>query len=136
MIRSTLGTLTKQTMGRVRRRTSTKQRSMILVVRSFLHRCRGKLKTTATPADRAPVVAPSSHTPTASGGGRSEKRLRPDAGCRRDRSPGHRLSPRHGRDGVLYPGYCASCAPSSADAVPGAKTLWLRCCVGAADTAT
>jgi hypothetical protein len=31
-------------MGRVRRRTSTKQRSIILVVRSFFHRCRGKLK--------------------------------------------------------------------------------------------
>jgi hypothetical protein len=31
-------------MGRVRRRTSTKQRLMMLVVRSFLHRCRGKLK--------------------------------------------------------------------------------------------
>src|SRR5271157_5687666 len=42
MIRSTLGTLTKQTMGRVRRRTSTKQRSMILVVRSFVYRCRGE----------------------------------------------------------------------------------------------
>src|SRR5581483_8887906 len=44
MIRSTLLTFTKQTMGRVRRRTSTKQRSMTLVVRSFLQRCRGKLK--------------------------------------------------------------------------------------------
>ena len=44
MIRSTLFTFTRHTMGRVRRRTSTKQRSMMLVVRSFLHRCRGKLK--------------------------------------------------------------------------------------------
>ena len=35
MIRSTLATLTKQTMGRVRRTTSTKQRSMTLVVRNF-----------------------------------------------------------------------------------------------------
>ena len=43
-MRSTLFTFTKQTMGRVRRRTSTKQRSMILVVRSFRHRWRGKLK--------------------------------------------------------------------------------------------
>jgi hypothetical protein len=43
-MRSTLFTFTKHTMGRVRRRTSTKQRSMMLVVRSFLHRCRGKLK--------------------------------------------------------------------------------------------
>ncbi|SRR5581483_4182003 len=39
MIRSTLLTFTKQTMGRVRRRISTKQRSMTLVVRSFLQRC-------------------------------------------------------------------------------------------------
>src|SRR5919198_5261953 len=44
MIRSTLCTLTKQTMGRVRRRTSAKQRSITLVVRSFRHRWRGKLK--------------------------------------------------------------------------------------------
>src|SRR5579885_2045426 len=44
MIRSTLFTFTKHTMGRVRRRTSTKQRSMTLVVRSFFHKCRGKLK--------------------------------------------------------------------------------------------
>ena len=43
-MRSTLLTFTKHTMGRVRRRTSTKQRSMRLVVRSFLRRCRGKLK--------------------------------------------------------------------------------------------
>ena len=41
MIRSTLSTFTKHTIGRVRRRTSTKQRSMTLVVRSFGHRCRG-----------------------------------------------------------------------------------------------
>src|SRR5581483_6388830 len=44
MIRSTLFTFTKHTMGRVRRLTSTKQRSMTLVVRSFRHKCRGKLK--------------------------------------------------------------------------------------------
>src|SRR5438105_15372120 len=44
MMRSTLATLTKQTMGRVRLRTSTKQRSMTLVVRTFFHRCRGKAK--------------------------------------------------------------------------------------------
>src|SRR3990172_4902648 len=43
-IRSTLCTLTKQTMGRVRRRTSTKQRSMTLVVRSFFQRCLGNWK--------------------------------------------------------------------------------------------
>src|SRR5215813_1422126 len=35
MMRSTLWTLTKQTMGRVRRRTSTKQRSIMLVVRKL-----------------------------------------------------------------------------------------------------
>src|SRR5471030_1760236 len=34
----------KQTMGRVRRRTSTKQRSIMLVVRSLRHSCSGKLK--------------------------------------------------------------------------------------------
>src|ERR1017187_10940797 len=44
MTRSTLCMFTKQTMGRVRRRTSTKQRSMRLVLRSFFHRCRGKRK--------------------------------------------------------------------------------------------
>jgi hypothetical protein len=44
-MRSTDCMLTKQTMGRVRRRTSTKQRSMMLVVRSLRHRCRGKRKT-------------------------------------------------------------------------------------------
>ena len=43
-MRSTLSTFTKHTMGRVRRRTSTKQRSITLVVRSFRHRCRGKVK--------------------------------------------------------------------------------------------
>jgi hypothetical protein len=43
-MRSTLSTLTKQTMGRVRRRTSTKQRSITLVVRSLRHRCPGKAK--------------------------------------------------------------------------------------------
>src|ERR1019366_9707752 len=37
MIRSTLSTFTKHTMGRVRRRTSTKQRSIALVVRSLRH---------------------------------------------------------------------------------------------------
>jgi len=37
-------TLMKPTMGRVRSRNSTKQPSMMLVVRSFRHRCRGKLK--------------------------------------------------------------------------------------------
>src|SRR5260370_40259192 len=39
MMRSTLSTFTKHTMGRVRRRTSTKRRSITLVVRSFRHRC-------------------------------------------------------------------------------------------------
>ncbi len=34
----------KTTIGRVRRRTSTKHRSMALVVRSFRHRCGGKEK--------------------------------------------------------------------------------------------
>jgi len=43
-MRSTLSTFTKHTIGRVRRRTSTKQRSITLVVRSFFHRCRGKAK--------------------------------------------------------------------------------------------
>ena len=43
-MRSTLAMFTKQTMGRVRRLTSTKQRSMMLVVRSLRHRCREKLK--------------------------------------------------------------------------------------------
>ena len=42
-MRSMLLTLMKPTMGRVRSRISTKP-SMTLVVRSFRHRCRGKLK--------------------------------------------------------------------------------------------
>ncbi|HEX8797607.1 MAG TPA: hypothetical protein VF772_03295, partial [Terriglobales bacterium] len=42
------------------------------------------------------VAAPSSDTPTASGGERGERRLGPGAGCRRDKSPGHRPSPRRG----------------------------------------
>jgi hypothetical protein len=41
-MRSTLSTLTKQTMGRVGRRTYTKQRSMMLVVRSLRHRMPGR----------------------------------------------------------------------------------------------
>src|SRR5579875_3357704 len=44
IIRSTLAALTKHTIGRVRRRTSTKHRSMTLVVRSVRQRCRGKSK--------------------------------------------------------------------------------------------
>src|SRR5213594_4075277 len=44
MMRSTLSTFTKHTIGRVLRRTSTKQRSITLVVRSLRHRCRGKAK--------------------------------------------------------------------------------------------
>src|ERR1700719_1772110 len=44
MMRSTLSTFTKHTIGRVRLRTSTKQRSITLVVRSLRHRCRGKAK--------------------------------------------------------------------------------------------
>src|SRR5256884_6068056 len=42
MMRSTLSTFTKHTIGRVLGRTSTKQRSITLVVRSLRHRCRGK----------------------------------------------------------------------------------------------
>src|SRR5438132_8620242 len=42
MMRSALSTFTKHTMGRVRRRTSTKQRSIMLVVRSLRHRWRGE----------------------------------------------------------------------------------------------
>jgi hypothetical protein len=38
MIRSTLSTLTKQTMGRILLLTSTKQRSITLVVRRVRHR--------------------------------------------------------------------------------------------------
>ena len=43
-MRSTLSTFTKQTIGRVRRRTSTKQRSITFVVRNLRHKCRGKAK--------------------------------------------------------------------------------------------
>src|SRR5450755_4810987 len=42
MMRSTLSTFTKHTLGRVRRRTSTKQRSIRLVVRSFCCRMGGE----------------------------------------------------------------------------------------------
>src|SRR6266851_948118 len=44
MMRSTLSSLTKQTMGRVRRRTSTKQRSMTLVCAQFAPQVRRHLK--------------------------------------------------------------------------------------------
>ena len=44
MIRSTLSTFTKQTMGRVRRRTSTQQRSITLVVRNLRRRWGTKAK--------------------------------------------------------------------------------------------
>ena len=44
MIRSTLSTFTKQTMGRVRRRTSTKQCSITLVVRNLRRRWGTKAK--------------------------------------------------------------------------------------------
>ena len=43
-MRSTLLTFTKQTIGRVRRRTSTNKRSMTFVVRNLGHSRRGKLK--------------------------------------------------------------------------------------------
>src|SRR5487761_1425487 len=44
MILSTLATFTNSTMGRVRRRTSTEQRSIALVVRSLRHNGCGKSK--------------------------------------------------------------------------------------------
>src|SRR6516164_5919731 len=44
MMRSTLATLTKHTMGLVLRRTSTKQRSITLIVRNFRHNRRGREK--------------------------------------------------------------------------------------------
>jgi hypothetical protein len=44
MIRSTLSTFAKQTMGRVRRRTSTKQCSITLVVRNLRRRWGTKAK--------------------------------------------------------------------------------------------
>jgi hypothetical protein len=43
-MRSTISTFTKHTIGRVQRRTSTKQCSMMLVARSLRQRCRGKAK--------------------------------------------------------------------------------------------
>jgi hypothetical protein len=65
-MRSTLSTLTKQTIGRVRRRTSTKTRSMTLVVRSLGHRWRGKLKKLNFPVLSA---WPGSPRPNACGSG-------------------------------------------------------------------
>lgn len=59
MIRSTLWTFTKQTIGRVRRRTSTTQRSITLVVSSFRHKYRGRRRTTATQASPAGTAGPS-----------------------------------------------------------------------------
>src|SRR5216683_6332999 len=67
MIRSTLSTFTKHTMGRVRRRTSTKQRSITLVVRSFRHRCRGKVKKDSSSGksrSRRRTTLPYSRAPT------------------------------------------------------------------------
>ena len=72
MIRSTLSTFTKHTMGRVRRRTSTKQRSITLVVRSLRHRCRGKAKNDSNSGKIAPQ--PPHHGPGTSRYQRARKR--------------------------------------------------------------
>jgi hypothetical protein len=53
MIRSTLATLTKQTIGRVRRRTPTKTLSITLVVRNCRHCRLGKLKLSRSGKSRA-----------------------------------------------------------------------------------
>ena len=45
-------TLLNTIMGRVRGRTSTKQRWMTLVVRSFRHKCGGNTRSAAATADR------------------------------------------------------------------------------------
>ena len=52
-MRSTGCTLTKQAMGPVRRRTSTKHLSMMLVVRSLRHRYLGKEHADSHEMDRA-----------------------------------------------------------------------------------
>jgi hypothetical protein len=92
MMRSTLSTLTKHTMGRVRRRISTKQRSVTLEVRNLRHQCRGKAKNDSS-----------------SGKSRSSCRtIAPYSRCQRARN----------RPSVVSSEYSAFCAPSSADGAP------------------
>jgi len=66
MIGSTLAILTKQTMGRVGRRTSTKQRSTTVVGAQFLPRNPGKGEHRQQfPADRVPIATLWAHYPAA-----------------------------------------------------------------------
>jgi hypothetical protein len=114
MIRSMLSTFTKQTMGRVRRRTSTKQRSMTLVVRSFGHKCRGKAKNDSSSGKsrcRRRTMGPYSPCQRAESG---ERLLPRGHDFRPNKSPAPLSSP--SRVCARAPKYCASCAPSNVDA--------------------
>src|SRR5438309_6363317 len=118
MMRSTLSTCTKHTIGRVLRRTSTKQRSITLVVRSLRHSAGERRRTTATPVSPVPAVAPPRRTAAASGRRSCEKRFRLCPALPPDKWPALRSSLPHGLTSALSPGCCASYAPSNADVVP------------------
>src|SRR5207249_800795 len=77
-----------------------------------------KRRTIATPVSPAATAGPWRGRVDASASGRHERQLRPELGCRRDRWPGLRLSPRRSPASALFPECCASCGPSSADAAP------------------
>ncbi len=74
-----LSTFTKHTIGRVRRRASTKQRSITLVVRSFSYRCRARRRSSAVPVNRAPVAAPCARTPAGTAPENGERPVPPGA---------------------------------------------------------
>src|SRR2546422_2116141 len=117
MMRSTLSTFTKHTIGRVLRRTSTKQRSITLVVRSLRHRCRGKAKNDSNSGKSC-----SSRRTTAPYCRRQRApKLRKAVSASAlppDKWPALRSSLPHGLTSALSPGCCASYAPSNADVVP------------------
>jgi hypothetical protein len=72
-MRSTLSTLTKQTMGRVRWRNSTKQRSITLAMRSLRRGAGAQRKTTATQASPAAAAGASWDKPGTSAGREPER---------------------------------------------------------------
>src|ERR1700674_703052 len=79
-MRSTLSTFTKHTMGRVRRRTSTKQRRSRRWCAVSARDAGGTQKTTATPASRVPSFAPSARTLAANAPGTCETPVPPGRG--------------------------------------------------------
>jgi hypothetical protein len=123
MIRSTLSTLTKQTMGRVRRRTSTKQRRSHWWCAVCATGAGEKRRTTTTPAGPAAAAGPWRGKLGTSASGTPERRLPPAPGFRPDRSPGLRFSLRRNR--VSAAGWptlnslCGTCKHEAAPPFPG-----------------